>query len=161
MKSTPVQENRRWHLRQIMRAVGGNNAVASMLNGVSTSYITIVAGPAPTRNIGDKTAAKIEAAFGLPPGALDLPPPKEPAGTDPYISEISATLANVDDTDKEFVLAIAQWVAARELSPAAPRAGKINLRNLASSITYDQQPTDSPKPKAQNKKIPANKPMSK
>lgn len=161
MKSTPVQENRRWHLRQIMRAVGGNNAVAALLNGVSTSYITIVAGPSPTRNIGDKTAAKIEAAFGLAPGALDLPPPKEPTGADPYISEISATLANVDDTDKEFVLAIAQWVAARALSPTAPRAGKIDLRNLANSITYDQQPADSPKLKAQSKKSIASKPMSK
>ena len=160
MKSTPVQENRRWHLRQIMRAVGGNNAVAALLNGVSTSYITIVAGPSPTRNIGDKVAAKIEAAFGLAPGALDLPPPEEPTGADPYISEISATLANVDDPDKEFVLAVAQWVASRALSPTAPRAGKLDLRNLASSVRNDQQPTELPKAKGQ-KKLPVSKPMLK
>lgn len=61
MKSTPAQENRRWHLRQLIRAMGTNAKVALMLNDVSTSYITIVAGKKPSRNIGD--AMKIAAGL--------------------------------------------------------------------------------------------------
>jgi hypothetical protein len=131
MKSTPVQENRRWHLRQIMKAVGGNNAVAAKLDGVSTSYITIVAGPTPSRNIGDRTAAKIEKAFNLPPGSLDLPPPEETKDADPYLAQISATLANVGDSHKELVLSIAQWVADRALAPSpAVKNGSLQLKEF-------------------------------
>ena len=130
MKSSVVHENRRWHFRQIIRSVGGARAAAALLNDVSTSYITIVAGPTPTRNIGDKVAAKIEATFGLPPGSLDQPPPPETVDKDPYIAAISATLHATSDSDKEFVLAIAQWIAARSLSPEAPRAGRISLKEV-------------------------------
>lgn len=60
----PVQENRLWNFRQLMRQMGGTNEIARRL-GRKNSYITAIAGPNPTRAIGDKLAHTIESALGI------------------------------------------------------------------------------------------------
>lgn len=142
MESTTIHENRRWNFRQLIRSAGGNNAVAALMN-VSTSYIVIVAGPTPTRNIGPKMAAKIEARFGLNPGALDVPPPVEAMNTqDHYLSSIAATLANAPDDDKELVLSFSHWVRSRSLAQIAPGVGKLSLNNITNGISDVTDITD-------------------
>lgn len=64
-----TSEHRLWHMRQLVRSVGGTNE-AARITGKRNSYITQIAGPKPTRQIGDKLAAQIELAFGLPSGSL-------------------------------------------------------------------------------------------
>jgi len=55
------RENRLWNTRQLIRTCGGVNAAARILKR-DNSYVTAIAGPNPTRSIGDKTANTIEAA---------------------------------------------------------------------------------------------------
>lgn len=107
MKRTDeIKENRLWNLRRLVEAAGGINA-AARITGRHNSQLTDLCGPNPKRSIGDRVAAAIETAFNLPPGALDHPPPKETKAGNPFISRIAATLANVPDEDKDFVLSIA------------------------------------------------------
>lgn len=124
---TDVQANRLWHMRQLVKSVGGVNEAARIM-GKKNSYITQVAGPNPVRAIGDKFAKQVEEAFHLTPGSLDFDPPatnKE----DKLIDEIAATLANASESDREFVLSIAQWVTKRSLT-GAPPSGKIKAENV-------------------------------
>lgn len=114
MNNSTIQENRLWHFRQIIETVGGVNEAARIMDK-KNSYITAISGPNPNRSIGDRTAATIERAFGLAPGALDAPPPKETRNPDTYLARITSTLANASDTDKEFVLNVAQWIANRSM----------------------------------------------
>lgn len=108
------RENRLWNTRQLIRTCGGVNAAARILKR-DNSYVTAIAGPNPTRSIGDKTASTIEAAFKLEPGALDKPAPKETKRGDPIIAQIVATLSNADAADREFVLAMSEWIVKRRL----------------------------------------------
>lgn len=111
-----IRENRLWNMRQIVRSCGGVNAAARILKR-DNAYITAIAGPNPTRSIGDRITPVIEEAFGLQPGALDLPAPEETKRDDPLIGQICATLANASEADKEFVLHIAEWIVKRRLIP--------------------------------------------
>jgi len=112
--SNDIQANRLWNFRQVIKAVGGVNEAARIM-GKKNSYITAISGPNPNRSIGNRMCATIESAFGLPPGSLDLPPPKEIKDADAHLSRISATLANASTADKEFVLAFAEWLVGRSL----------------------------------------------
>lgn len=135
-----ILSNRLWHLRQLVKAAGGNNAAAAII-GVRPSYITAIAGPNPNRTIGDRMAAKIERCFGMEPDALDADPPKQSNNGDPHIAEIVSTMANCTVEDKEFVLAISQWIAARSTAnnATATNCENINLREIADSvISYDE-----------------------
>ena len=85
------RENRLWNTRQLIRTCGGVNAAARILKR-DNSYVTAIAGPNPTRSIGDKTANTIEAAFKLEPGALDKP--KETKRGDPIILRFCADAAD-------------------------------------------------------------------
>lgn len=135
-----ILKNRLWHLRQLVKSAGGNNAAASII-GVRPSYITAIAGPNPSRTVGDRMAAKIERCFGMEPGALDADPPKQSNDSDPHIAEIVSTMANCTVEDKEFVLAISQWIAARSTAnnATATHGGNIDLGEIADSvISYDK-----------------------
>ncbi len=110
-----IRENRLWNMRQLVRSCGGVNAAARILKR-DNSYVTAIAGPNPTRSIGDRAATTIETAFGLPSGALDFNPPEETKREDPLIAQICATLANAPDADKEFVLHMSEWIVKRRIS---------------------------------------------
>lgn len=140
MTADRILENRLWNFRQLVKAAKGNNAAAEIL-GVRGPYITQIAGPKPTRTIGDRMAARIESAFGLEPGALDMDPPAEANAQDPFIAEIVATLSHVDQADKEFVLGMTQWIARRstESRSVSARAGKVSLSNEAESLNRDKR----------------------
>lgn len=114
MNDEQIKRNRLWNFRQIIKTAGGTNEVARIM-GKKNSYITAIAGPNPSRSIGNKMAQTIEQVFELGHGSLDLPPPKDAASEDEYIAHISATLANASETDKEFVLAVAQWIVGRSI----------------------------------------------
>lgn len=131
VKLTRTQENRLWNLRQLIKAAGGTNAAAEKL-ARSPSFLTGIAGPKPQRTIGDRIATHIETVFGLPPGSLDNDPPKESKTDDPFLAQISATLAMCNDNDKAFVLAMSEWIAARSAN-ALPIAGKHGSTSLAFS----------------------------
>jgi len=128
MNDEKIFRNRLWNARQLVRNAGGTNAAGAIL-GVRGSYVTAICGPKPTRTIGDRMAQKIERCFGIPPGALDMEPPTQSRGNDLYLSEIAATLANSPDEDKEFVLAISQWISSRSTARMSEtqRAGTIDL----------------------------------
>jgi len=112
--SIDVQANRLWNFRQVIKAVGGVNEAARIM-GKKNSYITAISGPNPNRSIGNRMCATIEKSFGLTPGSLDLPPPKEAKNNDAHLARISATLANATTADKEFVLAFAEWLVGRSM----------------------------------------------
>jgi hypothetical protein len=122
MNNEEIQKNRLWNFRQIIRSVDGTNEAARIM-GKKNSYITQIAGPNPQRNIGNRMATMIETAFGLNPGSLDTPPPKQLGNEDPYLSQLCAVLANAPDTDKELVLAIAEWLAGRSMKLPAQKTG--------------------------------------
>lgn len=122
MNNEEIQKNRLWNFRQIIRNVDGTNEAARLM-GKKNSYITQIAGPNPKRNIGDRMATMIETAFGLPPGSLDTPPPKQSGNEDAYLSKICATLANAPDADKEFVLAMSEWIVGRSMKMPAQKTG--------------------------------------
>jgi len=119
-----TQNNRLWNFRQIVSAAGGVNEAARIM-GKKNSQITALSGPNPNRNIGDKIAARIETAFGLMPGSLDMPPPKESYATDRFLSRIAATLANASDADKEFVLHMSEWLVRRTIKDSSVQSGKL------------------------------------
>ncbi|MFA7290929.1 MAG: hypothetical protein WC023_01650 [Rhodocyclaceae bacterium] len=150
----PLQANRLWNLRQLVRAAGGINAAAEVLQR-HNSYITSIAGPNPSRNIGDKMAQTIETAFGLPPGSLDKEPPAQSRGDDPYLSAIAATLANVADADKEFVLAFSEWIAGRSAGKAS--LGTVSLGAACEATTYDLSRIAQVKNKSQDACLLVNK----
>lgn len=110
-----IRENRLWNMRQLVRSSGGVNAAARIMKR-DNSYITAIAGPNPTRSIGDRAAGTIEAAFGLASGALDFNPPEETKREDPLIAQICATLSNASDVDKEFVLHMSEWIVKRRIT---------------------------------------------
>lgn len=129
-KSTPQIEFdpvRHWNLRAIIKACGGNNAAAAIM-GTSPSNLSQYGRKNPGRNIADDFAANVEKAFGLPPGALDNPIPKEVGDAslreinsrDKYLSQLIETLANASDDDKAFVLNTAQWIVHRSLNKNKP-----------------------------------------
>lgn len=138
MTTDRILENRLWNFRQLVKAANGNNAAAEIL-GVRGPYITQIAGPHPKRTIGDRMAARIENAFGLPHRALDMDPPPEANVKDPFISEIVATLSHVDDADKEFVLGMTQWIARRSTAGKSAQAGKIDLAGEAERINDESR----------------------
>ncbi len=73
----------------------------------------------------------IETAFGLPSGSLDANPPEQIGGDDRYLSKICATLANAPDTDKEFVLAMSEWIVGRSMKLPAQKTGlQINADDI-------------------------------
>ena len=67
MSKEQIARNRYWNFRQLIKAAGGNNATARIL-GKNDSFVTAYGSKTPTRNIGDRAAAMIEAAFHAAPG---------------------------------------------------------------------------------------------
>jgi len=109
-----IQQNRLWNFRQIVNSVGGTNEAARIM-GKKNSYITQIAGPNPSRSIGNRMVATIEKSFALDPGALDLAPPIEARGEDKHMAELSSVLANASKEDREIVIEIARLFAKRSL----------------------------------------------
>ena len=109
---------RHWNFRQVVNACGGVNEAARLLKKTNSNVSQYYVDP-PKRSIGDKFAGQIEAAFGLPPGAIDKPIPPEAKAKDEYLAQISATLANASDDDKAFVLQMAQWLVLRSIKRTA------------------------------------------
>lgn len=124
MNNDEIQSNRLWNLRQLVRSCGGVNEAARIM-GKKNSYITAISGPNPNRSIGNRMAAAIETAFTLQPGSLDAAPPKESRDTNRWLAQISSTLANASDNDKEFVLAMSQWLVGRTI-----KTGKAGANDL-------------------------------
>lgn len=114
-----IQENRLRNFRRIISSVNGTNEAARMMNKKNT-YITQIAGPTPTRNIGNKIAAQIENTFGLAPGSLDLPPPPEALSEDALIAELSSVMVNTSTEDKKMMIGIAKLFAERNLKTIKP-----------------------------------------
>lgn len=131
-----IMENRLWNTRMIVKAVKTNAKAAEIL-GIRAANIPQYVGPNPTRNIGDEMAAKIEEKFHLKPGSLDEPPPKEVSGSDPLLREISATMVHTRKEDKEFLLAMAEWLAKRAAETPAAKPGNI-LWPSVSNVTTDK-----------------------
>lgn len=114
-----IKGYRLWNFRQLVKSVGGNKQAANRLDKFP-SYITQIAGPNPERDIGDKIAAEIEAAFNLPPGSLDNPPPKEAKDKDEFVSKIASVLAFNSKEDREMVLEIAKVFAKNARATTKP-----------------------------------------
>lgn len=130
MNKEEIQRNRLWNFRQIIKNVGGTNEAARIMSK-KNSYITQIAGPSPKRNIGDKMAEMIESAFGLTAGSLDAKPPEQISGEDRYLSKICATLASAPEADKEFVLAMSEWIVGRSMKLPAQKTGlQINADDI-------------------------------
>lgn len=109
-----TQQHRLWNFRQIVNSVGGTNEAARIM-GKKNSYITQIAGPNPSRSIGNRMVSTIEKSFALTPGSLDTPPPREARGDDKHMAELSSVLANASKEDREIVIEIAKLLAKRSL----------------------------------------------
>lgn len=67
-----VYQNRHEHLRDLLARHGGPTRVAETI-GVSKQQMSHVGSETPIKNIGDRFARRVEAAFGLPIGSIDQP----------------------------------------------------------------------------------------
>ena len=68
--TSDIYQHRYEHLREIIQRHGGQAAVAEKL-GVTKQYINLIGSEKSRKQIGFKTARKIESEFGLPIGAMD------------------------------------------------------------------------------------------
>lgn len=124
-----IHENRLWNFRQLIKRLGVNEVARQM--GKKNSYITAIGGPNPVRNIGSRIAQQIESTFGLTPGALDQPPPEQAKSEDRLLAAIAEVLSNATDDDKEFVLAMSEWIVKRSIIENKDRKGlTINAKQI-------------------------------
>ena len=114
-----IQKNRLWNFRQIVNSIGGTNEAARIM-GKKNSYITQIAGPNPSRSIGNRMVTTIEKSFDLEPGALDIPPPREVHGDDKYMARLSSIMANTKKDDREMLIKIAELFAENSLRTIKP-----------------------------------------
>lgn len=70
---------RRENFRRLVDESGGPTAVAKLLGYTNASYVVQMIGPNPMRPVTERTARKVESAFGLPVLSLDRPVEVEPA----------------------------------------------------------------------------------
>lgn len=70
MKLTDI---RRDNLRAFVKANGGSTAVSTRLGYRNASFLSQQIGPRPTREVTEKTARAVEAAYNLPAGVMDQP----------------------------------------------------------------------------------------
>lgn len=105
---TELRLYRYWNFRGIVEA-SSNSIVAEML-GKKTSYITAIAGPNPSRAIGDDTALAIETTFHLPVGGMDAKPDRRVSNEDPKIAEVARMMSVANELDKTLVLRIAKQI---------------------------------------------------
>ncbi|MEO6277198.1 hypothetical protein [Roseateles sp.] len=71
---------RRDNVRALVKANGGNTAVAKRLGHQNGSFLSQQIGPNPIRDVTEKTARAIEEEFNLAAGSLDRPPESASAG---------------------------------------------------------------------------------
>jgi len=117
-KKAEIQRNRHYNLQQLVKIYGATEVANRM--GRFDSYITKIARDEPGRNIGRIIATAAEKAFGMAPGDLDKPAPIESRSKDETISRISGVLSVATQHDKEFVLAMSEWIVSRSM-PAIPK----------------------------------------
>lgn len=72
------QQVRRANLRNLIEQWDGPTNLAIKLDYSNASYLVQMAGPHPTRAIGEKVARRIEQALELPVGWMDQPPGQTP-----------------------------------------------------------------------------------
>ena len=65
-------ETRRDNLRAVVAARGGATVVATELGFASTSPLSQLTGPTPSRTVSERSARRFEKALGLPIGYLDM-----------------------------------------------------------------------------------------
>lgn len=111
-----VKLHRYWNLRGIIDSLG-NATVANML-GKQTSYITAVAGPNPSRGIGDEFAKNIETTFKLPVGALDAKPDRRITNEDPLIAEVARMMSMTNRLDKMLITSITRQICGHSAAVA-------------------------------------------
>ncbi|WP_374312463.1 helix-turn-helix transcriptional regulator [Dongia sp.] len=69
--SIAITDVRRDNLRKLIDAMGGATALALKLKYANGTYLSQLAGPNPTRTIGEKVARNIEETLKLPSGWMD------------------------------------------------------------------------------------------
>lgn len=69
----PTNDNRRANVRRIARATSPLE-MSIKLGYTSSSYLVQMIGPAPRRDVSEKTARRIETLYGLPKLTIDAPP---------------------------------------------------------------------------------------
>lgn len=139
---------RYWNFRGIIDA--SSNAIAAEMLGKKTSYITAIAGPNPSRAIGDDLTLKIEQVFHLPFGALDSKPDRRVSNEDPKIAEIARMMSTANDLDKELLLNIAKNVFGHSIeisnminkSPGRTISGS-SILSVANSKNIEDAPKNS------------------
>jgi SOS-response transcriptional repressor LexA len=73
MSKIDVHQTRLSNLRRLIETMGGPTALSQKLKYANGSYLAQLAGPKPTRTIGEKVARNIETSLGIPTNWLDEP----------------------------------------------------------------------------------------
>jgi phage repressor protein C with HTH and peptisase S24 domain len=68
-----ISDIRRDNLRRLIEVMGGATALALKLKYANGTYLSQIAGPKPTRTLGEKAARHIEKTLILPPQWMDTP----------------------------------------------------------------------------------------
>lgn len=76
MTKIDAHDTRLENLRKLIAAMGGPTVVSHKLGHANGSYLAQMAGPNPSRPVGEKVARSIEATLKIPAGWLDLPEAK-------------------------------------------------------------------------------------
>lgn len=90
-------------MRELIKAHGGPGPLAKKLGYSSGSYVSQVAGPTPSREIGEKPARAIEHMLGLPHGWMDREggDPAPPTGAQsPLVAEVVRAVMSTLEGDK-------------------------------------------------------------
>lgn len=111
-----VTQIRLINLRRLIDQLGGPTALASKLKYSNGSYISQMAGPTPTRAIGEKVARQIEKSLGYEPGWMDVDHsgPRE-RGAVPELR------SNVVSLPEQPAKTVREFAVGEELPPRGPR----------------------------------------
>lgn len=105
---------RYWNLRGIIEA--SSNAIVADMLGKKTSYITAIAGPNPSRAVGDDLALEIETAFHLPVGGMDAKPDRRISNEDPKIAEVARMMSVGNELDKDLIVRLVKQVCGHSIA---------------------------------------------
>lgn len=117
-----TSDNRRENLRRLTSENGGPSAVAKRLGYSNGSFLVQMIGPSPMRPVSERTARRVEEAFGLPEGTLDRPVPSGPLQVAPRpAAPAPATLPPA-------------FATGEPIAPAPPTMGARQLMDLVQFV---------------------------
>lgn len=155
---TRIEDIRRANVRKLFTLRSASD-VSRKLGYKTTSFMSQIAGPAPTREVTDKTARAMEVAYGYPRGAMDKedwspmladaaqpaagahesPTQSSPQSDSP---NRSATMSPAD-TVKEAILLVSRLTAQHGVTLPAEKVADITAMGFADALEHGGVPREA------------------